>query len=733
MADLEALRRLAQQHGVELDWYDIWGGRHEVPEATLRAVLGAMHVAARDDAEVHAALHDGHGRAWRRRVPPVLVVRVSVPSVDVVLRSAACCEDVPLRWRLVLEDGMEREGSCIPRELPEVDRTEVNGEPYVARRLGLGPQCVEGYHTLELYESDGTAVATMRLIVVPERCYLPDAVRGSGRVWGPAVQLYALRSRRNWGMGDFADLETLVDQWARGGAGIVGLNPLHALFPHAPERASPYSPSSRLFLNVHYLAPERIADFATCDDAQRLLNSPGYAARLEALRTTECVDYAAVAGAKNELLELLYASFRAEHLARHTSRAAAFRAFQRRGGVALRRHALFEALQEALHRDDPGCWGWPVWPEAYRDPQSPAVSAFEAAQLERVEYREWLQWQAHVQLEALGRRCMELGLGVGLYGDLAVSVDRGGAEVWADQGLYALRVGVGAPPDDFNLQGQDWGLPPPIPDALRERAYAPFVEVLRANMRAVGAVRIDHVMALMRLFWIPQDTRAADGAYVRYPLEDLLGIVALESHRNRCMVIGEDLGTVPDAVRDALAAADVLSYRLLYFERRHDGDFKSPAEYPAAALVAVSTHDLPTLAGFWAAGDLKLRERLHLYPSPEAGAQQALARRQDRARLLAALQRESLLPRNTSSDPASTPAMTPELACAVHLYLARTPSKVLMVQPEDVIGVLDQANVPGTTFEYPNWRRKLPMDLDLWPAQAAFARLCGALSAERSR
>ncbi len=377
------------------------------------------------------------------------------------------------------------------------------------------------------------------------------------------------------------------------------------------------------------------------------------------------------------------------------------------------------------------CGAGQLWPEPYRDPGAQVVAQFYRDNLTRVEFYEWLQWQCDRQLQAAGSRAYELGLGVGLYGDLAVSIDRGGAEAWANQDLYALRAGVGAPPDDYSPAGQNWGLPPPIPERLRTTGYAPFIATLRASMRHVGALRVDHVMGQMRLYWIPDGMPNAQGAYVHYPLHDLLGILALESQRNQCMVIGEDLGTVPDQMRQAMHDYGVLSYRLLYFERRDDGDFKAPGEYPAGALVAASTHDLPTLTGFWAGRDLQLRLELGLYPNQETHQQQILERAQGRARLLLALQREELLPAGTSLDPAASPEMTPDLMRAVHAYLARTQAKVLMVQLEDVLGVLDQVNVPGTTEQYPNWRRKLPVELERWPGDERFPALCAAIAAQR--
>ena len=391
---------------------------------------------------------------------------------------------------------------------------------------------------------------------------------------------------------------------------------------------------------------EAVADFAECDEARAQARTPEFQSRLKALRDADLVDYAGVANVKLPMLERCYAHFRSRHLA------AARRARRRsaptrpRTPRALRQHALFEALQEHFHREDAQVWGWPAWPEAYRDPAAPEVARFAESHAERVEFYEYLQWQAELQLEAVGRRAAELGLGVGLYQDLAVSVDRGGAEAWANQDLYAIAASVGAPPDDFNLRGQDWGLPPLAPERLRAAAYAPFVATLRANMRHAGALRIDHVMALARLFWVPQGGEPRDGGYVRYPFEDLVGIVALESHRNRCMVIGEDLGTVPDEVRATLARVGVLSYRVLLFERQQSGEFKRPAEYPADALVTAATHDLPTLAAYWEGRDLALRQELGLFPTEEVRQAQVRARVQDRARLLLALEREGLLPAN---------------------------------------------------------------------------------------
>src|SRR6185436_13151784 len=402
------------------------------------------------------------------------------------------------------------------------------------------------------------------------------------------------------------------------------------------------------WLNVLYLDVEAIPDLNECTEARERIAAPGFQERLAALRASGLVDYAGVAAAKLEVLALLYRSFRSRHVAADTARARAFRAFQAEGGASLRLHALFEALHQHLSQGDPAVWGWPAWPEEYRDPAAAAVTAFARAHGERIEYFEYLQWQADLQLGRIARRARDLGLPLGLFQDLAVGVNPGGSETWMEPGLHALAARIGCPPDDFNLKGQEWGLPPWIPQRLAARAYAPYVATLRELMRHAGVLRLDHVMGLMRLFWVPADASPEHGSYVNYPFFDLLGILALESERNRCLVIGEDLGTVPDAVRAAMAEYGLLAYRPMYFERTWQGEFKPPAEYMRDAAVVVTTHDLPTLRGYWLGEDLDTRSALDLFPTVELKDRQYDERARDRGRLLAALEREGLLPPGVS-------------------------------------------------------------------------------------
>jgi (1->4)-alpha-D-glucan 1-alpha-D-glucosylmutase len=728
----ESLRQLAVAHGIALEYHDAAGRAQHADDDTLRNLLRAMHVDAESEADIAQALLDVADARCRQCLPPMIVLRSSARP----WRVPACLHAEPapgaLFWRIATEGEATRGQPIAAPMTASSGPYTVDGQHFISCELGLDAELPDGYHAIEL--TDGTrSLAQATLAVAPLRCYRPASLRSGGRRYGAAVQLYSLRSRRNFGIGDFTDLATLVAQWAAAGADIVGVNPLHALFPQHPAHASPYSPSSRLFLNALYLDVQAVPGFDRCAEARRRVDGERFQAALRALRAEPFVDYEGVAAAKLEILELVYADARREAAAGRRSDWTAFDAFKTAGGEALRRHALFDALHAHFAARDPDVWGWPAWPASHHDPQGPAIAEFADRHAERVDFYAWLQWQAALQRASVASRARACGLAIGLYADLAVSIDRGGADAWAWQHLYAIGASVGAPPDPFNARGQDWGLPPLIPQRLRDAGYAPFIAVLRANMRDAGALRIDHVMGLLRLYWVPAGAAPARGAYVRYPFEDLLGILALESQRHRCLVIGEDLGTVPDEVRVALAAHDVLSYRVLLFERGAEGRFKPPIAYPEAAVATASTHDLPTLAGWWEGRDIGLRAE-HGQLRPDAGADGSMAERiRDRGLLLEALATAGLLPPDIPCDPQAARQMTPALADAIHAYLARTSCALFVVQPEDVFGVREQVNLPGTTFEHPNWRRKLPFELEDEKAVERLPALGARIARERPR
>jgi (1->4)-alpha-D-glucan 1-alpha-D-glucosylmutase len=707
---MDRLIETAARHGgIEPEWVDIWGQRHRVPVETLHQLVAGSGFDVSSARALSEQLGDIERRETSRWLPPTVVVTASSAPTRIPWRDPARAPLSPVHSKLSLEDGRP-----------------LDGQGSDASGVWLPAALPTGYHRLTLAAA-GTE-QSVRLIVSPGRCHAPERLEGDGRGWGPAVQLYALRSSRNWGVGDFEDLARLAELSGREGAQMVGVNPLHALFPDDPERASPYSPSSRLFLNVLMIDVESVPELTESADLRQELGSGDLQARLERLRQLPMVDYGAVASLKLPALRQLYGVFRRRHRSSADSaRGRDFARYLEWQGAALRRHALFEAIQASQRAADPAVWGWGAWPSPLQDPRSDASQRFAAEHEEAVEFHAYLQWEADRQLAAASARGEGAGLGLGLYLDLALGASPDGSEVWTAPEDYAQGVSIGSPPDDFNLRGQDWGLPPPVPRQMRQSGYARFRETLQANMRRAGAIRIDHVMQLMRLFWVPHGAEPTAGAYVRYPLRDLLGVLALESQRNQCLVVGEDLGTVPDEVRRALPAAGVLCYRVLYFEREQDGSFKAPERYPRDALATVSNHDLPTFAGYWSARDIDTRERVGAFPTEDWPAEQRRQRAEDRSRLLRALEGRGLLqPPPVSPDP--PPATGSHLSPAVHRYLAQSPAKLMTVQLEDVTGQLDQVNLPGTTEQaHPNWRRKLEISLEELPEDARFRTMVNAV------
>lgn len=729
----EAIARLADCCGIASEYQDVWGKRHVTSDRTRRVLLAAMHFSSETTPE--ESLNEMNEREWQHLLPPVKVLKISEIH-SIILSLPEEYTRYQYRWILTPEEGSEMLGEFLPAELPKLDEQCLGGVNFLRVGLDLPQLMTPGYYHLEIVRQgrETELQGAMTLIITPENCYQPEAVKGENRVWGPTVQLYGIRSRRNWGIGDFSDLRSLIDLTAENGGAVVGVSPLHDLFPDDPGRISPYSPSSHCFVNTLYIDVEAVPEFVECEAARNLVASDRFQTRLRKLRASEKVNYKDVYAAKRSVLSLLYRHFCDYHLQNNTDRARAFQFFRNEGGEALEYHARFQALQNYFQREDPNIWGWPAWPKQYHQPKSEAVEEFAAEHSATVGFFIWMQWLADEQLAAVGQQSWRRGLGVGLYQDLAVGASSGGSEAWIWQDFLAAGAYAGAPPDEINPLGQDWGLPPFVPHRLREAAYMPFIDVLRANMRHCGALRIDHVMALTRVFWVPAGLNTIQGTYISYPMEEMLGIVALESQRNHCMVIGEDLGTVPENFQSHLKTAGILSYRPFLFERTKEGNFKSPIDYPRQSLVAVSTHDLPTLRGFWKGSDLDARAALQLFSSEEQHSKLVVERVQDRARFLIALENEALLPMSVSIDPASVPDITTPFVIAIHAYLARSKAQVMVVQPEDIFGVIEQTNLPGSQDnQYSNWQQRLPLDLEDWRDDGRFAAIGEVLLSERGR
>jgi 4-alpha-glucanotransferase len=695
-------RAVVELLGIETQHTDALGVIHQPDAETLAAMVAAFGLPPEPE-RAAAALADMR-RAAPLGLDPLQIVPAEAPVLPFELRE-------PIAWRLALEDGGAAEG-----------RWQSGGGP-----LRLPGDMPLGYHRLEL--DAGGATATVTVAAAPAACYLPPALQPGARSWGLTTQLYGLRGGRGWGMGDFTDLADLCRTVGSLGAGTVGINPLHALFASEPRHSSPYSPSSRSQLDYLYTDPAAVPGFA--DDPEIRVLAPE--AALANVRRSELVDHAGVAALKRPVLEALFRRFRDIDLKKRTKQGRAFRAFQRDGGRALAAFATFEALHEERNGAH-GQFSWRDWPKPLRDPHSSAVAEFAKAHKERVEFFQFLQWQADTQLGAAAAAGRAAGLALGLYRDLAVGVNPNGAEAWADQELVVPGMAIGAPPDPLSRAGQDWGLAPINPLALRQRGFQPFIAALRANMRHAGVLRIDHVMALARLYWVPAGRSAVAGAYVRYPFAELLRLAALESHRHGCAVVGEDLGTVPSGFRETMRDANVLSYRVVMFERRQDGNFIPPGDYPPLAAASAATHDLATLKGFWLGRDIAWRQRLQLYPDAEAEKADIADRHTARWQLLEALAREGLMASERFGEflpQQAKPIYTAELGAAILAFLARSRARLMLVQLEDVAGEEEQANLPGTSDAHPNWRRRLSAPLDAILNGPEMQRIAALMNEER--
>ena len=536
------------------------------------------------------------------------------------------------------------------------------------------------------------------------RCFVPDWLP-ENPAWGLSCQLYGLRSARNAGIGDLEDLAGLCEIMGSAGADFLAVNPLHALFLADPARVSPYSPSHRQFLNPLTIALDRL------EEAETAAALPDEASGL--------VDYVAVTRLKAGRLEQAFGRFQDRHLRRDSDEARTFRRFREERGQALSDFTLFEALSAHF-----GGTGWTAWPEDYRSRGGDATRRFAADNADVLTFHAWLQWVADRQLREAQVRARRAGMRIGLLVDLAVGVAGDGAATWADPSLTTPGARIGAPPDLFNDHGQDWGLAPISPARLLSEATGHFGALVGDVMWPAGAIRIDHVMALRRLWWIPEGSAATGGAYVRYPFQKLVTSLAEQSQRHRTIVVGEDLGTVPYGFREEIAQADILSCRVAWFEREKDGRFIPAARYPRRAFTCLSTHDLPTLQGWWSGADIALRLGLGLL-APEAAEMQ----RQERARekhLLA----EAV---GTEPDEADTAVASPGLLVAAHRFLAETPSWLAGVRLEDVLGVVEQTNLPGTVGEHPNWRRRMPVPIEALEAHPMFQALSETMRGKRAR
>lgn len=705
------LRALADRAGILREYVDFRGERRPATDAAREALLAAMGFDASSEESAENAIHRLDDEKSRRILDPARVVTQSQSPPAISLRIPENLgENAQYSMDIRLEDGQ------VIRRTGRVESLDSRGEFTVT----LSDPLPLGYHdlTVTLGGRGAEQSARQRLIAAPLSCCSPQRKFGDRRLFGLWTQLYSLRGANDQGVGDFAALRELVDWAGEAGASFVGLNPLHAL-RNRDHDVSPYRPVSRLFRNPIYLDLGAIPEISTSSQARSNLG-----AFPRSVSEDGSVRYDEVTAHRRPILQLLHREFLRLHGSGSTDRGKSYRAYLDREGEALWDFTTFLALDENFRKEHPRTT-WREWPAEYRDSKSPAVAEFRARQKEEISFHAFVQFEIDRQLESIAARGRELGMPIGLYQDLALSTSPDGFEPWAFPDLFIRGASLGAPPDDLGPLGQNWSLPPLHPLRLRETGFEYWRNLLRRSFASAGALRIDHVMGLLRQFWIPEGKNGADGAYVSFPADELFAILALESRRANAVVIGEDLGTVPWGFGSLLEKWGVLSTRVLYFERDEKGEFRAPSSYPARSLATVSTHDLVPMAGFWRDRDLALRRKVGQIRD-EAELASAKHRRDfDRQALLRRFQAENLCSPSGIGN-------AHEVVTAAHALLARSPAVLVGASVDDLALEIEPVNLPGIGQEgHPNWSRRMSSNIAKLRSSPQTARMLAPLEQRR--
>lgn len=691
--------------GIDAHFVDAWGGPAMASEEHIKNLIKSMGYDADDEQQLLAYYQEQEKRHWLSMLPPVSVLQQAEHyQFDICLPIDFVTD--ALSYQITTEDGLQLVEQVTAIDFPLQAVNEISDIEFHCYQVQLNVALPLGYHQLDVLEAGNEEPLTsMSLIITPSACYTPDVMKDGKKIWGTSVQLYGIKSEHNWGIGDFTDLKSLLKNIADKGGDFVGLNPIHALSPSQPSNASPYSPSSRKWLNILYTNVTAVDEFLRSPTLQQKVKTPPFSEQLTQLRETHWVDYEQVTEIKLAMLRELFAILN-DGSAESVARLALFEQYIESKGESLQQQASYDALQCHFLSEDSALWGWPLWPEGFQAFQYDDAQAWIASHQAEIRFWCYCQWVAELQLIEADEFAQSLGMSLGIYRDLAVGVCKGSAEVWANRDLYCDNISIGAPPDVLGPLGQSWGLPPISPDQLYQTGYQPFIDLLQANMSNCGALRIDHVMALLRLWWVPENTDPGEGAYVYYQVQDLLNLLALESQRNQCLIIGEDLGTVPEGMDTLLEDSGVYSYKVFFFEQANDGGFVSPAHYQPQAMATLSTHDMPTIKGYWHCDDLYRGRDLGLYPDPDVFERLLHSRIESKQQILDSMHGHASLPSYFARD-ALHVGMDQTLNFSLQTHLAKGSAALLSLQLEDFLEMEEPVNVPGTSDEYRNWQRKL--------------------------
>jgi len=708
----KTLTILASRYGLTVEPPEAGMSRQDAADALI-ALLSAMGLPITSPSDAVTLLQQTKLQEWQQVLDPVLVIQEGTLPLTIPLRlpEEAVSE---IEWTLIEENGSRNDGRFSPADLPVESFFESGEGNYVLRILSLDINLPCGYHAFQLHthgQADAASPPSLKLIIAPATCYVPTGILNDNRIWGLGVHLHAVRSQRNWGIGDYTDLKQIIAWGAELGAGTVSTTPLHASVLPAKGPSNPYSPSCRSLLNIAFLDVEAVPDFAECDEAVSQVNDAKFQARLANLRDEEYIDFGSIIQTKQELLKLLWYRFSVNHLDPETERGRDFRSFQDQGGDTLRYYGIFEALRNMLQTEKPPGTDWRDWPEDFRDPCSVAVAEFAAQHQDEIEFFHYLQWQANIQMAALGRRSMELGLKMGLLSEFACGPDPAGFETWYNRDLFLSRAAITANPAVDQGQDPAAGLAPLLPDRLKKMQFTPFIEALRATMHDAGGLLIRGVTH----YWKTAATLSGQKPNVKIsidlPFSDLFAILALESLRNRCLVIVDTMHLLPAELQDILQKKQVFAQQSCMQARDDRGNWLGIADYQEKALLSASAPFLATMRGYWRGKDIAIKTDERIFKDSAEKENAIIARASDRAHLLIALHHEGLLPAGYDMDPATVPDIDQELFRALQIFLARTPARVLLVYMNDLLGMEEQAVSPelaGQAF----WETRYPVYLE---------------------
>lgn len=715
------LRRLAEKLGIVTKFSDagLVKKDYEVSEDVIQFIAQKLGYESYVGTELEDSLKMLEEKRWKYTLEKIYVVEQGKIEFDIVL---------PFSKTTAGYDVMVTPKGSNNGLFGQLDFEISNDkEEYVLNNVTYEKLVIKIHHLFEVGYYDltfkaGEDLYFTTLAVAPKKCYENEALQ-NGKVWGFNVQLYSLKSERNWGIGDYTDLADLAKIGAKSGADVIGLNPLNVLNHTYPEDASPYSSLNRLFMNPIYIDIEKVPEFIASDKEK-------HAELIKELNASELIKYTEVYELKISLLEEMYKRFK---FGKDQIRQDEYKAFCKEQGEELEKMAIFQTIYEEKCTGQ-WCGGWRSWEKEYQDSNSDAIKKYVISHKERIEFFKFLQFEAERQFDTACKVVKDSGMKIGFYRDLAVGVSYDSIEAWSDPDVFIPDVGTGAPPDAFFPGGQKWCLATFNPFVLRDNCYEPFIKILRANMRSAGALRIDHVMGMMRLYVIPNHLES--GTYLLFNFADMLNIIAIESHLNKCTIVGESIGNVPEGFMDTMRAKNIYSLGVLWSERYDAGwgDFRSPQDYPEYAFTSVGTHDMTPLKMWWFGHDIELMRSLDIIDSDEAKAGAYKKREVDRWKLLHAMDINGVWPEDNlrKSDYLFGEGYPEGLEEAVHRFMSRTASKVFLAQPEDILHVEKLQNLPGVDRDkHPNWRRKLPVALEKLEQDIAYIRNIQAITKER--